>query len=124
MNDLAILRLADGLARHASGRHSLISENIANADTPGFRAKDLQPFQAAFDGEPMRATRAGHLEAPGTRRFEAVRAAAMGAASPNGNDVALDEQMVKAAQALGTHDKATAVYGKTLDILRLAVGGR
>lgn len=124
MNDLAILRLADGLARHASGRHSLITENIANADTPGYRAKDLAPFQEAFDAAPMRATREGHVEAPGTRGFETVRAAAMGAASPNGNDVALDDQMVKAAQALGTHNKATAVYGKTLDILRIAARGR
>ena len=125
MDDLAILRLADGVARHAARRHKLISENIANADTPGFRARDLEPFEAAMErGVELRATREGHLSAGAQRRgFSERFDSAMGAASPNGNDVALGDQMVRATKAMGAHDRAVTVYKKTLDILRASLGG-
>lgn len=125
MNDLAILRLADGVARHAAERHALVTRNIANADTVGYRARDLAPFETvlAEDGT-LRATRAGHLVGGDALRFRPIHDAAAGAMSPNGNDVALDQQLAKAANAMGAHGKAVAVYGKTLDILRLAIRGR
>ena len=124
MTDLAILRMADALGRHASARHDLISRNVANADTPGYRARDLTPFTElmARASEGPRATRPGHLHHAQARALEARLDSAMGADSPNGNDVALDDQLARAAKALGDHDRATAVYGKTLDILRKALG--
>jgi flagellar basal-body rod protein FlgB len=125
MDDLAILRLADAVARHSATRHRIISDNIANADTPGYKAKDIEPFQAAYErAEPMRATREGHLGGSDKRRFSARPDSAIGAVSPNGNDVALGDQMVRATKAMGTHDRATTVYKKTMDILRTALGGR
>jgi flagellar basal-body rod protein FlgB len=90
MDDLAILRLADAVARHSATRHRIISENVVNADTPGYKSRDLEPFQAAFDRlEPMKATRDGHFEGDGTRTFSARNDSPYGAVSPNGNDVAL-----------------------------------
>lgn len=125
MDDLAILRLADAVARHSAARHRLISENIANADTPDYKAKDVEPFQAHFERlEALKATRAGHLGAARRATFSTIEDSAMGAASPNGNDVALGDQMVRATKALGAHNRATTVYKKTMDILRLTVSGR
>ena len=124
MDDLAILKLADAVARHSAKRHKLISENVANADTPGYRARDVEPFQAAFERtvEP-RATREGHLAGgPLRKSFETINDSAMGAESPNGNDVALGDQMVRATKAMGAHDRAMTVYKKTLDILRSSLG--
>lgn len=123
MNDLAILRLADGLARHSAARHRLVTQNIAHADTPGYRAQDVRPFSAEVaDDFKLRATRAGHLAGPETARFAPRDDAAFGSESPNGNDVAIDDQLVRAAQALGNHNKATAVYKKTMDIIRASLG--
>lgn len=123
MNDLAILRMADAMARHASGRHELISRNIANADTPGFRARDLKPFEALLPSDfDMRATRPTHLNAEPTQNFEPVFTSAPGSASPNGNDVALPDQMMRATGATQSHDMAMTVYKKTMDILRLGLG--
>lgn len=125
MEDLAILRMADAVARHSATRHRIISDNIANADTPGFKAKDIEPFQAAYENaQPMRATRQGHFDSAQRLTFTARPDSASGAVSPNGNDVALGDQMVRATQALGAHDRATTVYKKTIDILRTALGGR
>ncbi len=47
-NDLKILNTASLLARHSVQRHAQIAENIANADTPGFKAKDLEPFAQTY----------------------------------------------------------------------------
>lgn len=123
MTDIAILRMAQALARHAAGRHELVSKNVANADTPGFRARDLEPMDLDPGGRtPMRATRPAHLGASGEARFRAVHATAPGAASPNGNNVSVEDQVARATAALGTHDRAMAVYQKTLDIVRLGLG--
>ena len=34
-----------------SMRQSLVAGNIANANTPGYKALDLQPFEAVLDGQ-------------------------------------------------------------------------
>jgi flagellar basal-body rod protein FlgB len=123
MNDLAILRMADALARHSAARHGLISENVANADTPGYRARDLPVFELRpDDGFAARATRPGHLGRTLDRLFEARLESDPGAMSPNGNDVSVDDQLARATQASGNHDRALAVYGKTLDLIRAALG--
>jgi len=124
MTDLAILKLASSLARHSADRHALVAENIANADTPGYRAQDLRPF-AEHVGRaraPMRATRPEHVQGGRAVDWEAVHATAADATSPNGNDVALGDQMTRATQAMGAHDRAMAVYGKTLAILKAGLG--
>ncbi|MEM7546457.1 MAG: flagellar basal body rod protein FlgB [Pseudomonadota bacterium] len=46
--DLTVLSMAKGLARHASVRQGLVTENVANADTIGFRARDLRPFSSVY----------------------------------------------------------------------------
>jgi flagellar basal-body rod protein FlgB len=123
MTDIAILRMAQALARHSAGRHELVSRNIANADTPGFRAQDLEPLDLGrASGGGLQATRPTHLDSNGLRRFEAVFASAIGAAGPNGNDVSVEDQIARATSAMGTHDRAMAVYKKTLDIVRLGLG--
>ena len=42
--DLKILDMASAMARYAANRHQILAQNISNADTNGYRAKDLEPF--------------------------------------------------------------------------------
>lgn len=123
MTDLAILQLADALARHSARRHGLIAENVAHADTPGYKARDLQSFDRLVPREgSMRATRDSHLSGQSRHTLRPVFDSAFGAEGPNGNTVSVTDQLSRAAQALGNHDKAVTVYKKTLDILRLGLG--
>ena len=123
MNDLAILQLADALARHSARRHGLIAENVAHADTPGYKARDLERFETLVPREgDIRATRQGHLSGQTRRTLRPVFDSAFGSEGPNGNTVSMTDQLARAAQALGNHDKAVTVYKKTLDILRLGLG--
>ncbi|MFQ5562457.1 MAG: FlgB family protein [Parvularculaceae bacterium] len=120
-SDVKLLNLASAKAQHAAKRHELISENIANADTPGFKAKDLEPFSQTYSkaASAARAEGADEFEIPEWRSF-AVNTP--GLKSPNGNTVSLEDQMIRSVEAQGDHDAAMTVYRKTLDILRLSLG--
>ncbi|MCL5778908.1 FlgB family protein [Limibaculum sp. FT325] len=123
MNDLAVLELASSMARHAAQRHKLIAENMANADTPGYRARDLNSFSKVVnDTFTPRATRAGHTVFAGlaVRPAEAIEPDLP--AEPNGNTVNIEDQTLRAVEAQGQHRLALTVYEKTLDLLRLGLG--
>lgn len=123
--DLDILNLAGSRAAHALQRQSLIAQNVANADTPRYRALDLPDFDATFatSGDTaLRQTRPGHLPAESLPAHLRPRElSAMGAESPNGNSVSLEDQMVRGVAARQDHDMAMGVYSKALDILRLGL---
>jgi flagellar basal-body rod protein FlgB len=123
---LDILRLASGLAAHSAARQRVISENIAHADTPGYRARDVAEFGALIDDQPAfsaRTTRPGHIPFGADRDgFAATEVTALGAESPNGNTVSLEDQMMRAAEVRHSHELALGVYRKSMDILRTSLG--
>ena len=120
-----VMRMAQDLARHSGARQSQIAKNIANADTPGYRARDLVSFSETYSsgqrGTDMRVSRSGHL-VPGTAA-PAYRSTDLGGeASPNGNTVSLEQEMVRGTQAKSNHDLALTVYKTSLDIIRTSLG--
>ena len=126
--DLSILNLASALAAHASARQQVIAENIAQADTPGYRARDIADFGTLVESEPAfsaRMTRPGHIAfGADPHGFEPHDVAAFGAETPNGNSVSLEDQMMRAAEVRQEHDMALGVYAKTMAILRSTVARR
>jgi flagellar basal-body rod protein FlgB len=122
--NLDILRLATGLAAHAAQRQGVIAENIAHADSPGYRARDVAEFSTVAGGSgglAMRTTRPGHIgaeKAAGLADVSELRNPAT--ESPNGNTVSLEDQMIRAADVQHSHDLALGIYRKSLDILRIA----
>jgi flagellar basal-body rod protein FlgB len=124
---LELTRMAQALAAHAGARLGVVAKNVANADTPGFRAQDTVSFADSYDaacgGGQMRATRTGHITGDGGGQAPALmhrRASLAGA--PNGNSVSLEQEMVKAAAARQDHDMALAIYRNTSSILRASLG--
>lgn len=122
LENLTLLNLASEMARHATIRHRIIAENVANADTPGYRARDLKDFQATLkETFTARATRPGHEGTAASDPAEQVVDLAL-PPSPNGNSVNLEDQAVRAVETQGEHALALAVYAKAIDILRLGLG--
>jgi flagellar basal-body rod protein FlgB len=119
---LELTRMAQSLASHAGTRLAAIAQNVANADTPKYTARDVVPFEAAYtgQGEPMRATRPGHIGASSRSEWKVVPSG--GPMSPNGNDVSLDLQMMKAVEARQSHEMALAIYRNTSAIIRTSLG--
>lgn len=126
--DINILSLASALATHASTRQQVLAENIANADTPGFQARDIADFSTFVDEGPAfnaRVTRPGHMSFGSEMGgYEARAQTALAAETPNGNTVSLEDQMVRAASVRQEHELAVGVYSKTLDILHTSVKSR
>jgi flagellar basal-body rod protein FlgB len=121
--DLKILQMASALARHSSARHELIAGNIANADTPGYKAKDIEDFATAFARAGFDASKPGGVgDAAFDGGFKEIALKSKGAESPNDNTVSLEDQMVRATDAQSAHDAAMAIYKKTMDILRASLG--
>ncbi|MDT1060350.1 FlgB family protein [Paracoccus sp. CPCC 101403] len=120
------LRMAGSLAAHASERQRLIAQNVANADTPGFRARDLGRFAETYRSAPateLRATRPGH--ASGITWGGRDRPLdAGGEPAPNGNTVALEDEMVRIADARREFDLALAVTRSSLSMIRTSLGRR
>jgi flagellar basal-body rod protein FlgB len=124
--ELNVIRMASSMARHASARHRVIAENVANADTPGYRARDIRGFSSYVNERfTPHATRAGHAAtaAPVTARYrpEIVLDEALDA-SGNGNSVSIERELLKAVEAQGQHSRATAIYSTVRDIMRLSLG--
>src|SRR5436305_8423387 len=78
--DIPIFAMLRSRMGYLSERQRVIAENVANADTPGFKPHDLKPFSfkarmasaasgaspvAATPAGAMAATQPGHMQAPG-----------------------------------------------------------
>jgi flagellar basal-body rod protein FlgB len=63
MQSIQLFALASRQAEWLSVRQEVVSTNIANANTPKFRAKDVTPFSAVLDSSyvPMARTNPGHM---------------------------------------------------------------
>ncbi len=124
---LELTRMAQSMAAHAGARMGVVAQNVAHADTPGYRAGDVASFAESYEKAgghmDMRATRAGHLGASSDgdiAPLEVRRKSLAGA--PNGNSVSLEQEMVKAASARQDHDMALAIYRNTSSIVRASLG--
>ena len=121
--NLDVFRTAITMARHAGAQQAVSAQNIANADTPGYRGIDLPEFTEILRGRPsaMRATRAGHLNrASGAAPFDLAERRT--AEDPNRNTVSLEAEMLTAVDAQRTHDRALAIYRSNLTLLRSSLG--
>jgi flagellar basal-body rod protein FlgB len=122
---LDVSRMAHALAAHAGARMGLIARNVAQADTPGYKAVDLPDFASTYEAEgmAMRATRPGHL-AGSQAGLEPILRQDGNAMSPDGNTVSLSYEMVKSVEARQSHDMAISIYRNVSDIVRTSLGKR
>lgn len=119
---LEITAMAQAMAAHAGARLGVIARNVANADTPGYVTRDVASFADVWQktGD-MRATRPGHIGAAGSTVGRESFASA-GHASPNGNSVSIEAEMVKMVETRQQSDMAMAIYRGTSDVIRASLG--
>lgn len=125
--NLQIMQMAQDSARHAGRRQALSAMNVANADTPGYRAMDVTDFAQSYRSAStsLQATRPGHItgaDAAGRLRFREIEAS--GQTSPNGNSVSLEEELMRSVQAERQHKRAVTIYQHGLTVLKSTIGAR
>jgi flagellar basal-body rod protein FlgB len=111
-----------------SERQRLISENIANASTPGYRPRDLDT--AAFEralasqnqgGLRMTRTNSGHMSAGGGSGEVRVVTRNDSETTIDGNAVVLEDEMARAAETRMQFETGVALYQKGLQLVRMAI---
>jgi flagellar basal-body rod protein FlgB len=115
-----------------SQRQEVLSQNVANADTPDYKPRDLQPFnfRELLKRESMHlnmnASSANHL--PGARKrirdFYSEETHKPFETAPAGNAVVLEEQMAKVSETTLAHRVTTELYKKHLTMIKMAIGKR
>lgn len=115
-----------------NARQAVLSQNVANADTPGYRAKDLAPqnfasyLSTGADSMPTPAlerTNSRHL--PGLieagQHFGEIHSPD-GEANPTGNTVNLEQEMMKVSETQEQYQAASDLYAKSVSMMRTAIG--
>ena len=112
-------------------RQDVLSQNVANADTPRFVARDLKPLNFKD------ATRAPEFRSAGTLavtnpRHIAIRPDALSSfnevetrdveSNPNGNSVSLEQEMIKVSDTQMQFRAAANLYSKAMNMMRTAIG--
>jgi len=116
--------------RWLNERQRVLAENVANANTPGYKARDVaEPdFAKLLAGTSSRlalaTTAQGHLAggagADGKHGSRVRERPADVTAS--GNTVMLEEEMMKVSQTASEYELTSGLYAKHLGMLRLAIG--
>jgi flagellar basal-body rod protein FlgB len=110
-------------------RQRVLAENVSNADTAGFRPRDLVPPKFdqtapnATAGVTLARTDAGHQSgagAGGSVQFASARSGQE--IRPTGNAVSLEDEMIKVAANQMDYQAATAVYSRSLGLIKTALG--
>ncbi|MCD7059995.1 flagellar basal body rod protein FlgB [Pelagibacterium xiamenense] len=129
MGDLPIFAaLKDRMQWHQT-RQTLLAENVANAETPGYRGRDLAPYTFDQELEGSRVSVAARATDPRHFSVGGSRADAYGARQlnnfeimPEGNGVTLEEEMMKVTTNQMDYQAATTIYTRSMRLLRIALG--
>ncbi len=111
-------------------RQKLLAENVANAETPGYRGRDLAEFNF---GEMVSKSRVNSISAvttqPGHIAINRTDGGQFNARSlnnfeitPDGNGVVLEEEMMKVAANQMDYQAATSLYTRSIKLIRTALG--
>lgn len=110
-------------------RQRLIAENLANANTPGYRARDLKEIrfsevltrQSGARAQMVR-THPGHLKPPSFAAGGEVYEVRTMETKRNGNAVALDQELAKVAEVQMDYTAMVNLYRKHVSMIRTALG--
>ena len=106
METLALFSLASQRASWLSTRQATIASNVANANTPGYRAQDVTPFSSVLSHlqMPMASTAPGHIKPDMLSGSKSrVKPSESWDVVFSGNSVNLEQEMLKAGEVSGAH---------------------
>jgi flagellar basal-body rod protein FlgB len=130
ITDLPILSMLRTRMEWHQERQKVLAENVANSDTPGFRPRDLsQPkfdnAEVAMSSVGLTLTASHHIAGVGGQpsKFR-TDGKTHSEVRPGGNAVSLEEEMMKVASNQMDYQAATALYTRSLNLLKTALGKR
>lgn len=107
MQPIQLFQLTSKQAHWLTVRQTVVAGNIANANTPGYAARDVAPFAAVLQetGTRMAATHAAHFSEDPIRNAVSESGVEDGLEIlPSGNTVALPDELAKTSEIKRTYE--------------------
>lgn len=137
LTDLPMFGLMKRRMGWLNQRQEVVAQNIANADTPKYASRDIKAFDfqaelrrekkpAAQQGVDMAVTDAKHIHkanAAATQDFKVTRDKRPYETAPDGNQVVLEEQMLRMNETQATHATMTQLYKKHIGLFKTVIRG-
>jgi flagellar basal-body rod protein FlgB len=133
ITDIPILSMLRTRMQWHQERQRVLAENVSNSDTPSFRPRDLAPpkldepaARTMVANVALARTESAHLAGVGLSGASAFRTESKGSyeVRPTGNAVSLEEEMMKVASNQMDFQAATALYSRSLGLIKTALGKR
>ena len=115
-------------------RQKVLAENVANADTPNFRTRDLKPLDFGSQVLGSQVQAAGQVRVASTNPAHITGSAGNSAfatggnskydVKPAGNAVNLEDEMMKVASNQMDYQAAISLYSRSMGLFRTALGKR
>ncbi|CAN5117756.1 flagellar basal body rod protein FlgB [soil metagenome] len=118
MGQINLLAVASQQAQWLSLRQSAISQNIANANTPGFKALDVEPFEKTLEQTALNAASNG---ATGSIQQAALSKEDKWHVAPSGNSVSLEKELIKADEVNRAYALNTSIVKAFNRMLMMSV---
>jgi len=127
ISDIPILSMLRTRMQWHQARQEVLAENVANADTPNYQAKDITPL--TFEGQlstaslGMVSTDPNHIvgQSAGDSQFASDSSGGY-EIRPRGNSVTHEDEMMKVASNQMDFEAATSLYTHSLAMIKLAIG--
>ncbi|MBL4749713.1 MAG: flagellar biosynthesis protein FlgB [Amylibacter sp.] len=127
LDSISFFKNASQRLQWLGNRQKVISENVANSDTPGYKAKDVTSFAKMLEGTQktgILTTNPRHIgsstDVPGVKSVIDQEA---WSETITGNTVVLEQQTIKANEVGENYQLAVQLYRKGHDLLALATTG-
>ncbi|CAN0510058.1 unnamed protein product [Laminaria digitata] len=129
LTNLKLFQMATKRMDWLSQRQQVLSQNIANSDTPGYGPKDLKQLKfqdllrPTLKRSTLQKTSALHIEAMHKNpKYRNDSKKDTYETAPAGNAVILEEQLTKVSETQANHRLASNIYTKQLSMIKLALG--
>jgi flagellar basal-body rod protein FlgB len=126
--DLTLFAMAQRSMDYLARRQTVLSENIANANTPQYKSKDLAPLSfkdlMAPPAEPVRAAATNPMHfSPEVEpvRFETLTERRPEESTPDGNQIQIEDQMQKIGDVKSKYDLAVNLMMKHISMFKTAI---
>jgi len=130
--DIALFQAIGAKMDFLNQRQRVISQNIANTDTPGYRPKDvveadfsrvLKGLTENSGGVSVDTTRANHLGAGGdVGEADVRRQKTTYEVAPTGNAVIMEEQLLNSGRTVMDYSLMTNLMQKNVSLIKTAIG--
>jgi flagellar basal-body rod protein FlgB len=126
ISDIPILAMLRERLQWHQARQQVLAENVANADTPNYQAKDLAPPDFSRELQraslPLTRTSAGHIASAGGGTDFASDGSGRYQITPRGNSVTHEDEMMKVAGNQMDFEAVSSLYTHSLGLIKLAIG--